>query len=448
MGRTLIFFSICILSTLSQASDWSHWRGENRSDVSSEPSGWDKKIWPIGKPLWEINVGEGASSPLAIGGKIYSIGWTNNTDVVHCIEAASGQTLWQKSYPGPKYGRHAKGDQHLYRGTTSTPEFDSETGFLFTLSSDGHLSAWDTKAKGQLVWQLNLYDRFKTPRRPQITSRKNTLRDYGYTTAPLVAGNVVIVEVGSPQHGNMIAFDKRSGEQRWASENQDPAGHSGGLAPMTIDDVPCIAVATSWHALVVRIDGDNAGKTVAKYEWKTDFSNTISGVAVSGRELLISSRYNQRAMVKISFSLKNGAKLIWRNKFPSGVCTPVIHKGRLYFANKGIHCIDFESGKLIWEGGRIGDAGSCFVTADDRLIVWGNSGDLALVETSNRSAKKITVLSEKKRVFDGMAWPHVVAANGRLFCKNLSGDLVCFSLTKKTEAVPEEASPKRRRPKK
>ena len=447
MGRLLIII-FSLSSALSHAGDWSHWRGETRSDVSVENSGWDRGIWPMGRPLWKTNVGEGASAPIAIAGKLYVIGWANNSDVLRCIDAQTGKTLWQQSYAGPKYGRQATGDQGLYRGVTSTPEYDSETGFLFTLSCDGRLSVWDTRGKGRPVWNLNLYDRYKIPRRPQITARKNTLRDYGYTTAPLVVGNVVIVEVGSPRHGCLIAFDKRSGEQRWASENRDPAGHSGGLAPMEIDGVSCVAVATSWHALIVRVDGKNAGKTVAAYEWKTDFSNTIAGIAASGRELLISSHYNQRAMVKISVSLKTGAKLVWRNKFPTGVCTPVIHKGRLYFANKGIHCIDFDTGKLVWEGGKIGDAGSCFITADERLIVWGNSGDLSLVETVTRSPKKITLLAEKRGVFNDMAWPHVIAANGRLFCKNLSGDLVCFSLTKKTEPVPNGQTPKRRRKKK
>ena len=328
------------------------------------------------------------------------------------------------------------GDQRMYRGATATPEFDPTTGLLYTLSCDGDLRAWDATKSGAPGWNLNLYEQFNVPKRPQITKRKNTLRDYGYTTAPFVFENWIIVEVGDPKSGNLHAFNKKTGKQVWASENRDVAGHTGALTPMTIDGVPCVAIATSYHALVVRLDGKNAGKTVAEFPWPTDFSNTIAGIAARGNELLIGSRYNHMAMAKVQISLKDGALEIWKNKFPSGVCTPVIHGNHVYFENKGIHCVDFKTGKLVWEGGKICDAGSCLVTGDNRLIVWGNSGDFSLVETAKRSPEKIAILAEKRGIFNEMAWPHVVLADGRIFCKTTDGDMACFSLTGEKSATP------------
>ncbi len=449
----LFFFPVAIVVYFawfspSVAEDWPHWRGKNRSGVSAENSGWEKGVWPMGQPLWQGNVGEGAAAPLAVGDHLYTIGWEDGNDVVRVLDVTSGKSLWEQRYPSPKHGRHAKGDQRMYRGVTASSDYDSESGLLYTLSCDGRLSAWDTQNKGSPVWHLNLYGRFDIPPRPQITARKNTLRDYGYTTAPFVTGKVVIVEAGSPKYGNLIAFDKLSGELRWQSENRDPAGHTGGITPIKVGGIPCVAVATSWNVLVVRIDGINAGKTVAEFEWKTDFSNTIAGIAVSGEELLVSSRYNQMAMVKVSINLKNGAREIWRNTYPTGVCTPVIHKGRIYFANKGIYCVDFKTGKLMWSAGKISDAGSCFVTGDDRLVIWGNGGDLMLVETAERSPEKFKLLFESRRVFNDMAWTHVIAADGRLYCKVLNGDLACFSLTTKTKARAPVEHPKKRRRKK
>ena len=421
----LFFFTA--FPDLLLSADWPHWRGSDRSGITNETSGWEKGSWPHQSALWDGNVGEGASSPVIHQGKLYVIGWKNGNDVVQCLDPGTGKRFWEQSYPNPKFGRFAKGDQGMYRGATATPEFDTDTGLLFTLSCDGTLNAWNTNKAGARFWSLNLYDKFDIPRRPQITKRKNTLRDYGYTTAPLVYRDWVIVEVGDRNRGCIKAFDKWSGELRWQSQNRDPAGHTGGLVPLAVDGIPCVAVATSWNLLVVRLDGQNAGKTVAEYEWKTDFSNTIASVAVQGQDLLISSRYNQMAMARINVSLR-GAKRVWKNRYPTGVCTPVIHKGKIYFANKGIHCVDFETGKLIWEGGKIGDAGSCLVTSDERLLVWGNDGDLLLVDSAERSPGQCRILAQRNKVFDDMAWPHVVIADKRIFCKTLSGDIACFSI--------------------
>lgn len=412
------------------AADWPHWRGADRGGVVGEPSGWRaSEPWPPGEPLWRASVGAGAASPLVIGTNVYVIGWSDGRDVVRCLDAGSGEVRWEQGYAAPEYGRQAVGDQGFYRGATATPEFDPESGLLFTLGCDGTLNAWDTRADGRSVWSLNLYDRFDVPQRPQITDRKGTRRDYGYTSAPLAWNDWLLVEVGDPERGCLMAFPKRTGgDPVWTSANRDPAGHSGGMAPMEIDGVPCVAVATARHALVVRLDGPNAGRTVAEFPWETDFANTIAGVAVHGPDLLISSRYNQMAMARVTISLQQGAREVWRNRHPSGVCTPVIHDGRIYFANKGVHCIDFATGKRLWEGGRVGDAGSCLVTADERLVVWANDGDLALIEGANRSPDECTVLAERRGVLADMAWPHVVAANGILIGKTLNGDLVCFRM--------------------
>jgi outer membrane protein assembly factor BamB len=424
-----------LLAVPCLAAEWPHWRGPERNGTTSESSGWGEPGGLPAKPLWRAMVGEGSSSPIVHDGKVFCIGWEGGKDVVRCLDAGTGKEIWRQEYPSPPYGRHAVGDQGFYRGATATPEFDPETGLLYTLGCDGELTAWDTGSGGKRIWRRNFYDHFGIGRRPQVTARKGTHRDYGYTCAPLVLGEWLIVETGDRKGGTIKAFLKRSGELCWSSENRDPAGHSGGLAPMMVDGVPCVAVATSWNALVVRVDGLDAGKTVAGFEWKTDFANTIPSVAVEGQDLLISSRYNQMAMARVHVSLAGGAREVWRNEHPTGVCTPVIHGGNIYFANKGIHCVDFGTGKLKWVGGKIGDAGSCYVTGDERLVVWGNSGDLFLVEGAARSPDRCRVLAERRGVFRNMAWPHVVGAGGRIFCKTRAGELACFDRSGVAPAV-------------
>ncbi len=432
-GRLLLLsigFALC--SSGVQADDWPHWRGATRNGITSESSALGNQPWPAREPLWTANVGTGASSPIVWKGNVFCLGWKNGQEQVTCLDAATGRVRWTQAYEAPQYGRYAVGDQSMYRGSTATPEIDPETRVLFTLGCDGDLVAWDPM-RGQELWRRNLYDDFSVPQRPQITKRRRSLRDYGYTTAPFATGNQVIVEVGSTEQGNLIAFEQNSGKVLWRSANRDPAGHSGGLAPITLEAVPCVAVATSYGLHVARIDGDQAGKTVAEFPWKTDFSNTIASVVVEGQSVLISSRYNQNAMARVDISLADGAREVWRNRYPTGVCTPVIYKGKIYYANKGVYCMDFATGNFEWAGGKIGDAGSCLLTKDERLLVWGNGGDLSLIESAVRSPDACQELEERSGIFRDMDWPHLVAADGRLFLKTLNGDVACFPLANVTK---------------
>lgn len=416
--------SLLLLPAALVAADWPHWRGPARNGLSPEPSGFRDGRWSIDKPAWRINVGKGCSSPLAIGDKLYITGWKAGKDVVACLDAATGKQVWSQSYPCPQFGRKALGDQNQYAGPSSTPEYDAATGHLFTLSIDGDLHCWDTKRQGAKVWGLNLHAKYKVHQRPQVASSGH--RDYGFTTAPLVHGDWLVIEVGAAE-GTVIAFDKRTGKEVWRSELQEPAGHTGSVVPMTVEGMPCVAVLTHFHLAVMRLDKGNEGKTVARHPWVTEFANSIATPAALGPYVLITSAYNRMTICKLKITTK-GAEKVWEAKYPSGVCSPIIHKGRVYLAWKTIRCLDFDTGKLIWSGENIGTPGSCIVTADERLIVWGKSGELFLVETAERSPAKFTLLAHNNQVLSDLAWPHVVLANGRLYCKDRGGNLVCFKL--------------------
>jgi outer membrane protein assembly factor BamB len=353
------------------------------------------------------------------------MGWKENKDRVCCLEASSGKKLWEVSYRCPEYGRHHKGDEGAYSGPTATPEFDSKTGYLYTLSNDGDLNCLDTHKQGRRVWTTNLYATYGVPRRPEVGSG-GIHRDYGYITAPLVYGDWLIVEVGAKE-GNLMAFDKKNGKRKWFSECKDPAGHCGGLTPMTVQGVPCIAVLTLRNLVVVRLDSGKEGRTVVRYEWITDGGQNIATPAVHENYVLITSEYNHKSICKLKITL-DGATKLWEKPTASGACSPVIYKGHVYWAWQRLHCLDFATGEQKWQGGSFGSAGSCIATADDRLVVWGDHGKLVLAETADRSAKKYKELARVVRLSSTQVWPHVVLSEGRLFCKDRDGTVKCFNL--------------------
>jgi outer membrane protein assembly factor BamB len=415
-----------LLPCNATAADWSHWRGPNRNGMTTESSGWEDGVWPLDKPAWKINVGRGSTSPLIAAGRLYTVGSSGKQDTVQCLDAVTGRLLWKQSYACPLYGRRSAGDKGIYAGICSTPELDEATGLLYTLSIDGDLNCWNTRRGGKKVWGLNLYDEYRAPQRAKVG--RSPIRDYGYTSSPLLHGDWLLVEVGAAA-GNLIALDKRTGQQRWASVAKDAAGHNAGPVPITVEGTPCVAVHTFEGLLVVRLDEGHAGETVATHAWKTTFANNIASVAVHEDSVVITSAYNHVKIARLKITLA-GAKKLWEQDYASKVCTPVIHDGHVYWAWRNLWCLDFETGKLRWQGSGFGDAGSCIVTADDRLIVWANRGDLVLAETAGRSPDRYRPLATKKGIFARDAWPHVALAAGWLYCKDRDGNLVCFDLRK------------------
>jgi outer membrane protein assembly factor BamB len=410
------------------AADWPHWRGPERNDVVDEPSGWDGEQWKL--PFqWEINVGEGSSSPIVVGEQVYVMGSGGDQEHLICLDRATGTEVWRQSYPAPLYGRQATGDQGIYSGISSTPEFDAETGFIYSLGIDGELACWNTAQNGENVWRRNLYDDYQVGQRPDVGGLRGgaSQRDYGYTTSPLVANDQLIVEVGDTATGSVKGFDKQTGAELWTSELHDEAGHSGGLVPIDVEGIPCVVVLTMRSLAVMRIDGDHAGKTVGQTDWTTDFANAIPTPAVEGNLIVVTTAYNQYAMACFE-ATAGGLVERWRKDNPSGVCSPVIYNGHIYWSWQEVHCVRLDDGEQLWQGGGTGYPGSCIATSDGRIISLADSGKLLLVESADNSSSAYTELARLENRFPTDAWPHVVMSDGQLLIKDRLGNVQCYGV--------------------
>ncbi len=420
------------------ADDWPHWRGPQRNDVTKEPSHFRGGDWLPRQPAWGRSFGVGSTSPIVADGKLYVMGHDarrddGRRDNVYCVDAATGKDIWKVAYESPAYGRHSDGDKGFYAGPCSTPELDLSTSYLYTLGIDGDLHCWNTRQAGRKVWGLNLYQRYAAPMRPRVG--RSGRRDYGYTSSPLVHGETLIVEVGATDAkgpgGSLVGFDKRTGRQLWASEAKDPAGHNGGPLPITVEGVPCVAVLNHAGLLVVRLDAGREGRTVARHPWVTSFANNIASPTVHDDSVLVTSGYNQQKICRLRITLA-GATKVWETDLHSKVCSPVVYNGHVYWAWQDLYCLDWETGKLRWQHqGGFSDPGSCLVTGDGRLIVWAGAGRLLLAETADRAPREPKILAQRDGLFGHDVWPHVVLADGRLYCKDKQGNVKCFGLKSK-----------------
>ena len=93
--RALLIVLLC--SSAGRAGDWPLWLGPSRDATSSE------RIVPWNespKVLWRFAVGEGHSSPVVAGGKVFVLAKVKDRDEeeVQALDARTGQMLWRTAY--------------------------------------------------------------------------------------------------------------------------------------------------------------------------------------------------------------------------------------------------------------------------------------------------------------------------------------------------------------
>jgi len=410
------------------AADWAQWRGPTHDGIVQESSNWPKG-WPP-KELWRARVGSGCTSPIVAGGRLYVIGWQGKsgaklpqnpvgTDTVRCLDAATGKEIWRQSYAAPYQGRVRKGDTQFYGGPSATPSLDVATGLLFTLGGDGDLHCRQADKQGQLVWSLNLYDTYKVARRP---SSGGGQRDFGFCTSPLVLGDDVLVMVGAPA-ATVMAFDKRTGKRRWASQMTAPGGNTSGLVPFRVDDAEMLAVLTLTELVVMRTDKGHEGRTVASTAWRTNFACNLATPAVNGADLLVTAGYNNKCSRMLRL-VDGKIREHWTARPHAEVSSPVIFGDRVLLVDKRLRGLSLKDGRPLWVGGNFG-SGTCLVTAKDgKALVFGN-GRLALVDPRADGYKQLSVTG---KLVPGTCYPHLALSDGLVVIKDRDGNLVTLSI--------------------
>ena len=139
---------------------------------------------------------------------------------------------------------------------------------------------------------------------------------------------------------------------------------------------------------------------------------------------------------------------IWNNtKLNTAMATAVLVDGYLYGTHKPIEyfvmpddwstmlrldwpvrCIDAKTGAVIWEKSM---KHVSLIAADGKLIMLGNDGTLRIAEATPSSYKELSSVD----VFGGEKRPRIFATppvlcNGKIYCRNYAGDLVCIDVSK------------------
>src|ERR1051325_10938543 len=192
-----ISLSIILLlaATAASAQEWTQWRGPARDGSVSAKNAPTTCPYTL-KPSWRVEIGEGYSSPVVAGGRIFVHGRKDPEEIVVSINLADGKVLWQQKYQAAfQKNQYAV---EMAKGPNSTPLVAGNR--LFTLGVTGILNAWDT-ATGKLLWTRDFSKVIDTSK-----------LFCGTSASPLIVDGRLVVQVGSDIHGGQgIALNPVTG---------------------------------------------------------------------------------------------------------------------------------------------------------------------------------------------------------------------------------------------
>lgn len=391
-------------TTICYSEDWPQWRGPNGDGISVEAD-WSS-TWPEDGPkkLWQKSIGVGYSSVTVSNGRLYTMGNAKKTDTVYCLNAETGENIWKYSY---------ECKQGSWKGPRIAPTIDGNRAY--TLSREGHLFCFDATS-GEIIWSKNL--------RKDIAAR---LPKHGFSCHPFIVDNMMILETGS-QNGSIVAFDKANGNIIWQS-GKAKAGYST-PSLYIMDGKKYLAFLTGMN--LVGMDLVN-GTILWRHKWETEYQCSIATPIISNDKIFISSGYGMGCAL-LQIRANNAPKLLWKNQnMANHFNTSVLWNGYLYGfhgapkhnKDKGeLRCIDFETGDVIWQYKDLGKGS--LMMADEKLVILGEKGKLAIAEPSPDGYKEIA----SAKVLDGTCWTVPVLSNGRIYCRNYEGELVCVDVSK------------------
>ena len=199
---TMILGCVLISSAFAvEPIDWPQWRGPDRTGIlvdATIPTKWPKQL----PEVWKLTVGEGHSSPIVVGERIYQFARQDNDEVLWCLDRTTGKVQWSERY-AQEYEMNPAAKGHGM-GPKSTPVYDR--GSVFTLGIAGTLSAVDAES-GKLRWRK---------RSPERLQRSSPL--YGTSMSPIVVDGRLIVHIGGNDQGSLIALDPANGKHDLGGE--------------------------------------------------------------------------------------------------------------------------------------------------------------------------------------------------------------------------------------
>jgi outer membrane protein assembly factor BamB len=375
---------LTIAPAISMAADWPQWRGPGRDGAA--PSGFAPAAWPEQpRRVWSVSLGGGHSSPVVAGDRVIQHFHQGASEVVAALDLATGRELWRDVYP-VSFAPRSEAQRHGV-GPFATPVISE--GRVFTFGIQEMLSAYDL-ATGRLLWRKDWSMDF-SPSQPL----------YGTSASPLVADGKVIVYVGGPGRGSLVALDVRTGAIRWRLDGEGPP--YGAAVEAVISSVR--QVVTQSQASLLGVDLAT-GRKLWQAAFPVPWDNTILTPVVFGDYVLLSADdIDLQAFAVRRSGTTWSTTVTWRARQPMHMSSPILANSRLFGftqLKKGqVFALDPTTGKVSWSSpGGIGQ-NAILMAAGRHLLVLSDDANLRILEAGDAYRQVASYM-----LGDAATWAH------------------------------------------
>ena len=320
----------------------------------------------------------GYSSPIYWNGKLYLTGGNASTRMVYCIDAQSGEIIWERqvnNIPGSS-GRVGVGEDTGYAASTMA----TDGVRIFASFANGDLAAFDLE--GSPVWSKNLG-------KPENM--------YGHASSLVSHGDDLLIQYDQENLGYVAALDVATGEERWKTERDFGSSWSMPLVAAIGDRKEVILAA---EPTVVSYDLESGREL-----WRVDCLKygEVTSVPVYADGIV----YVSADSANLSAIDVKTREIVWESAFlKSGVSTPLLHEGLLYCgADDGAFvCYDAKTGEELWA--EFADDGfyASPILAEGRIHLMDRSGTMYIL----RPGRELKVLGKSSLGEEASSTPAVV----------------------------------------
>jgi outer membrane protein assembly factor BamB len=388
----LVCLGLVAAASLTGANEWPQWRGPNRDGTAPGAA----KVWPDElKQIWKVTVGEGHSSPVVSGTRVYQFGRQGNREVLAAYELANGKKVWEYGYDAP-YDMNPAARGHG-KGPKATPVIGG--GRVCALGITGTLTCVDEKT-GKPAWS-----------HPNLGAAL-----FGTASSPVIERGMLIAQTGRQGEGSVAAYSLGDGKQIWSTKTEGAAYSS-----------PVVADIGGTRQVIVETQSNLAAFSAAGGDllWKTPLStpydqSSVTPLVVCERQpclVIYSGLANPLIAVRAT---GKSAEKVWENK-DAGMymSSPVLVNGRLFGLsnrNRGqFFLADTATGKTLWTSdGRQGENAAVFAYGNTAFALTTNA-ELLILRVAGNSVTE----TRRYTVAQSPTWASPAIIGGRVLIKDL-----------------------------
>ena len=397
------------LTFSAHAVDWPQWRGPNRDATVVDKSHAITKLSAEPKVLWKIPAGPGQSSPVMAGGKLVYLDAQNDQETAHCVDAATGKSIW--SVPvgprvifSPDYGG----------GPRCTPLIDGDRVYAQTGAGEFRCLSL---ADGRTRWKISFGDDYGATwfgnKSGDSAAKETAARRHGNNGSAVIDGERIFVPVGSPEKGTLVAFDKKTGKEIWRA-GSDNAAYSSVMVG-TLAGVRQVVHFTA--DALMGVDADK-GKVLWRVPLKTGAKRHACTPVIADDSVTVAS--TSIGTLRFGITKSGGefkAEPIWSAlPLKTILGTPTLLQNHLYTLGASdrasLVCLDFADGKQLWAQPGFGDYAS-ITAVNDKLLALTSSGELILLNANPASYEELG-----RAQVCAKTWASPAYADGKIYVKD------------------------------